>query len=174
MVLKGEKKLRPTRIREKEMKKIIKIGIFFLLLTNFHFGNAQSQDALKDEFKIIIEKFCAQSYDQFCYRYMKYIKNSIIIDSYEINKKNKSYVVKGYHSYYGEDIPFIGRKKHTNVSFYAEIYIQHNNTANVTFYKYYEPDITDIDGHWESCGPITVQHNTSTIVNIIDAVYKLY
>lgn len=98
---------------------------------------------------IIIDEFCKRFYGT-CFRDRLYIMNSIVVTSVGDDPQTGYTVVKGVHSYQGQNVPVFGRKAHTDVPFVAYLAFGLQGVA-ITFNKWYEPDYAGGKGHWETC-----------------------
>lgn len=85
----------------------------------------------------------------FLLRWKTYVPNTIIITSVGIDQNSGGTFVSGLHSYQGQYIPFRGRKTHTNVQFNAVI-VRQPKRDYVVFNKWYEPDMLNRKGGWET------------------------
>lgn len=110
--------------------------------------NNSNNGVVKEEIRQILEQFCNEQYNN-CYSSKRYLIGSLVVDTYSV--ENKAVSVSGFHSYEGEELPFVGRKKHLKVKFRAVIHVG-ADFANVRFLRWSEPDIVDYKGHWEGCG----------------------
>ena len=145
----------------------LKTIVFSFLIAICFLGNAQNNrndGGVGEELRQIWEQFCNEQYN-YCFRPKLYINGSLTVVSYG-PVSNGIIPVSGYHSYKGEDMPFIGRKTHSNVKYRADIQTG-KDMANVRFFRWSEPDITDINGHWESCGFITVHRKISVTLSLM-------
>ena len=68
---------------------------------------------------------------------------------YKCGQNSGGTFVSGLHSYQGQYIPFRGRKTHTNVQFNAVI-VRQPKRDYVVFNKWYEPDMLNRKGGWET------------------------
>lgn len=78
-----------------------------------------------------------------------YVPNTIIITSVGIDQNSGGTFVAGLHSYQGQYVPFRGRKTHNNVQFNAVI-VRQSKRDYVVFNKWYEPDLLNRKGGWET------------------------
>ena len=85
--------------------------------------------------------------------FWKYSVETITVDVLKVKHIYKelllSTYVSGLHSYKGKYIPFRGRKSHNDVQFNATI-IRQSNGNYVIFNKWYEPDLLNRKGGWET------------------------
>lgn len=100
------------------------------------------------EAKYVLEIFCLNYYSS-CFNGKVYIPRSLIIKSVGIDQNNGGTYVSGIHSYQGQYVPVRGRKTHNDVPFYATI-IRQRNGDYVIFNKWYEPDLMNRKGGWET------------------------
>lgn len=98
---------------------------------------------------MILEEYCKRFYAT-CFKDRLYIQNSIMVNSIGEDPKTGNVICFGTHSYYGKDIPIVGRKSHVNVAYGASIAIGLQGLS-IAFSKWYEPDYKGGQGHWESC-----------------------
>ena len=124
------------------MKKII-----LFLLAILYVGICKAQLSVAD-CKYVLEIFCRNYYGS-CFDGKTYVPNTIIITSVGIDQNSGGTFVSGLHSYQGQYIPFRGRKTHTNVQFNAVIARQPKRDY-VVFNKWYEPDMLNRKGGWET------------------------
>ncbi len=127
--------------------KQVKFLLFTLVLLVSASANAQTA---KSFYKSLLEEFCVSYYDE-GFSPKQYIEGSLTVTTVEPVESSDVIKVKGKHSYRGAYIPLFGRKTHSNVAFKAEVK-KVTSGFNVKFWKWYEPDINDPNGHWE--GPI--------------------
>ena len=78
-----------------------------------------------------------------------YVPNTLIITSVGVDQNSGGTFVCGLHSYQGQYVPFRGRKTHTNVQFNATI-VRQPKRDYVVFNKWYEPDLLNRKGGWET------------------------
>ena len=124
------------------MKKII-----LFLLAILYVGICKAQLSVAD-CKYVLEIFCRNYYGS-CFDGKTYVPNTIIITSVGIDQNSGGTFVSGLHSYQGQYIPFRGRKTHTNVQFNAVI-VRQPKRDYVIFNKWYEPDMLNRKGGWET------------------------
>ncbi|WP_144154779.1 helix-turn-helix domain-containing protein [Segatella copri] len=124
------------------MKKII-----LFLLAILYVGICKAQLSAAD-CKYVLEIFCRNYYGS-CFDGKTYVHNTIIITSVGIDQNSGGTFVSGLHSYQGQYIPFRGRKTHTNVQFNAVI-VRQPKRDYVVFNKWYEPDMLNRKGGWET------------------------
>lgn len=133
------------------MKKISIIILTLVLcgVCKAHVENYQSSNILSaQEAKYILEVFCPNYYSR-CFEGKTYIQGTIIIKSVGVDQNTGGTYVSGLHSYKGKYIPFRGRKSHNDVQFNATI-IRQSNGNYVIFNKWYEPDLLNRKGGWET------------------------
>ena len=116
---------------------------------NAQVGNSQSGKPLPaKEAEYILELFCRNYYGS-CFEGKAYIPTSLMIKSVGVDQKTGGTSVSGIHSYQGHDVPLRGRKTHNDVQFNAVI-IRQQNGDYVIFHKWYEPDLMNRKGGWET------------------------
>lgn len=124
--------------------KQVRFLIIVLLLALSSVANAQST---KEKIRSLLEDFCVSYYNS-AFSPKQYIEGSLKVSTLEPDEANKSIKVRGKHSYRGQYIPFYGRKTHDNVDFKAEVKPT-SQGVKIRFWKWYEPDLQDSEGHWE-------------------------
>ena len=124
--------------------KQVKFLMVALMLVMSGAANAQST---KEQFRAVLEDFCQSYYDN-AFSGKQYIEGSLTVSTLEPDEANNVILVRGKHSYRGQYIPFYGRKTHSNVDFKAEVSVTKSG-IKIKFWKWYEPDIQDRNGHWE-------------------------
>ena len=122
----------------------IKVIMMALLLAVSGAVNAQST---KDQIRALLEDFCVTYYNN-AFGPRQYIEGTLSVTSLEADEVNDVIKVRGKHSYRGQSIPFFGRSTHSNVDYKAEVSVKRTG-IKIKFWKWYEPDMTDPNGHWE-------------------------
>lgn len=124
--------------------KTVKLLMVALLLAVSGTANAQLN---REQIKYCLEEFCKAYYND-AFSPKQYIEGSLVITTVEPDKIKGGYIVKGKHGYRGQYIPIYGRKTHVNVDYKSEVK-ETNYGIEIRFWKWYEPDVRDPQGHWE-------------------------
>ena len=133
------------------MKKLM-IALMTVVLCgicNAQVGKGQSGKILSaNEAQYVLELFCRNYYNS-CFGGKSYIPGTLIVKSVGVDQNTGGTYVSGIHSYQGLYVPFRGRKSHMDIQFNAVINRQKNGDY-VTFNKWYEPDLMNRKGGWET------------------------
>lgn len=140
------------------MKRLLSVmmAITFFEICNAQTVNNQSGILSAQEAKYVLEVFCQNFYSS-CFEGKKYIPGTLIVKSVGVDQNTGGTYVSGIHSYQGQYVPFKGRKSHNDVQFNATI-VRQRNGDYVIFNKWYEPDLMNRKGGWET-GQKLIQYN---------------
>ena len=140
------------------MKRLLSVmmAITFFGICNAQTVNNQSGILSAQEAKYVLEVFCQNFYSS-CFEGKKYIPGTLIVKSVGVDQNTGGTYVSGIHSYQGQYVPFKGRKSHNDVQFNATI-VRQRNGDYVIFNKWYEPDLMNRKGGWET-GQRMIQYN---------------
>ena len=133
------------------MRKLLSVmmSIAFCGICYAQSGNNQAGKILSaQEAKYVLDIFCQYHYSS-CFEGKVYVPGSMIIKSVGMDQNTGGTYVSGIHSYQGRYVPLRGRKTHNDVQFNATI-VRQNNGDYVIFNKWYEPDLMNRKGGWET------------------------
>ena len=123
--------------------------VVFYGVCNAQIRNNQTGNILSaQEAKYVLEVFCCNYYGN-CFEGKAYIPGTLIVKSVGVDQNTGGTSVSGIHSYQGQYVPFRGRKTHNDVQFNAVI-VRQQNGEYVIFHKWYEPDMMNRKGGWET------------------------
>lgn len=140
------------------MRKLLSVvmAIAFCVMCDAQSGNNQTGRILSaQEAKYVLDIFCQYHYNS-CFGGKAYVPGTLMVKSVGVDQNTGGTSVSGIHSYQGQYVPFRGRKTHNDVQFNAVILRQQDGDY-VIFHKWYEPDVMNRKGGWET-GQALIQY----------------